>query len=207
MQLLLALLLLGGLPWVVSLVLPPWLVLSSMVLVLGVPCLFVAALTLLFVHDWHTFTPFTPSAKGPSINDVRTIFGILDTSPVRIWDRNTVKFPRNLGSFGPTHPSPQCGLHLWMVPKPARSLGHRRYRGTKDLPEDIDAVIIGSGQGGLSCGATLAQFGERCVVFEQHEVTGGGAHSFAADGKGGYLHDVCKILVYLPPSPLARIWV
>lgn len=94
-----------------------------------------------------------------------------------------------------------------MVPKPARSLGHRRYRGTKDLPEDIDAVIIGSGQGGLSCGATLAQFGERCVVFEQHEVTGGGAHSFAADGKGGYLHDVCKILVYLPPSPLARIWV
>ena len=89
--LLLALLLLGGLPWVLSLVLPPWLVLSSMVLVLGVPCLFVAALTLLFVHDWHAFTPFTPSAKGPSINDVRTILGFWTPSPdVRIWDTNAV---------------------------------------------------------------------------------------------------------------------
>ena len=86
-----------------------------------------------------------------------------------------------------------------MVPKPARSLGHRRYRGTKDLPEgDIDAVIIGSGQGGLSCGATLAQYGERCVVFEQHEVTGGGAHSFAADGRSKWTFDA-GLHITIPP--------
>ena len=49
MQLLLvAPLLLGCLPWVLTLVLPRWLVVGSMVLILGVPCLFVAALTLLF---------------------------------------------------------------------------------------------------------------------------------------------------------------
>ena len=137
MQLLLvAPLLLGCLPWVLTLVLPGWLVVGSMVLILGVPCLFVAALTLLFLQDWRAFTPFTPSSK------------------------------------------------------PARKLGHRRYRDAEDLPEgDIDAVIIGSGQGGLSCGATLAQFGERVVVCEQHEVTGGGAHSFAADGRSKWMFD------------------
>ena len=145
MLLLLTPLLLGCLTWVLSLVLPFWLVVSSMVLVLGVPCLFVAALTLLFLHDWHAFTPFTPSAK------------------------------------------------------PARKLGHRRYRGPQDLPEEeIDAVIVGSGQGGLSCGATLAQFGERVVVFEQHEVTGGGAHSFAADGRSKWMFDA-GLHITIPP--------
>ena len=147
MLLLLTPLLLGCLPWVLSLVLPRWLVVSSMVLGLGVPCLFVGALTLLFLHDWRTFTPFTPSAK------------------------------------------------------PARKLGHRRYRGTHDLPpegEIIDAVVIGSGQGGLSCGATLAQFGERVVVCEQHEVTGGGAHSFAADGRSKWMFDA-GLHITIPP--------
>lgn len=146
MQLLLvAPLLLGCLPWVLTLVLPRWLVVGSMVLILGVPCLFVAALTLLFLHDWRAFTPFTPSSK------------------------------------------------------PARKLGHRRYRDAEDLPEgDIDAVIIGSGQGGLSCGATLAQFGERVVVCEQHEVTGGGAHSFAADGRSKWTFDA-GLHITIPP--------
>ena len=50
------------------------------------------------------------------------------------------------------------------------------HQDTGQLPAELDAVIIGSGQAGLSCGATLAQFGERVVVLEQHEVTGGDPH-------------------------------
>ena len=57
------------------------------------------------------------------------------------------------------------------------------------LPERVDAVVIGAGQGGLSCASVLAQYGYRVVVFEQHEVIGGGAHTFAVDGKTRWRFD------------------
>jgi prolycopene isomerase len=41
-----------------------------------------------------------------------------------------------------------------------------------------DAVIIGSGIGGLTCGAFLARAGLKVLVLEQHTKTGGYAHSF-----------------------------
>jgi all-trans-retinol 13,14-reductase len=67
--------------------------------------------------------------------------------------------------------------------KRSKGLGHQQYSAEK-LPEGgIDTIIIGSGMGGLSCGAVLSQFGERVLVLEQHEVTGGGAHEFAVEGK------------------------
>ena len=41
-------------------------------------------------------------------------------------------------------------------------VGHRKlsWEASHDLPE-YDAVVIGSGQGGLSCAAVLAQFGRK----------------------------------------------
>ena len=61
--------------------------------------------------------------------------------------------------------------------KRSRTTGTARF--SKDrLPPRVDAVIIGSGPGGLSCGAALSQFGERVVVCEQHQVIGGGSHTF-----------------------------
>ena len=75
-----------------------------------------------------------------------------------------------------------------LAAKRSRRLGHVPYSKAA-LPETIDAVIVGSGQGGLSCGATLAQFGKTVVVLEQHEVTGGGAHCFAVDGKSKWKFD------------------
>ena len=55
------------------------------------------------------------------------------------------------------------------------------------VPEHRRLVI--SGQGGLSCASVLAQYGQRVVVLEQHEVTGGGAHCFAVDGKAKWRFD------------------
>ena len=72
--------------------------------------------------------------------------------------------------------------------KRSKSLGNDRF-GPSKLPESIDAVVIGSGQGGLSCASVLAQFGKTVVVLEQHEVTGGGAHCFSVDGKTKWRFD------------------
>ena len=45
-----------------------------------------------------------------------------------------------------------------------------------------DAVIIGSGIGGLSCGATLASQGKSVCVLEAHEHLGGAAHEWERKG-------------------------
>ena len=45
-----------------------------------------------------------------------------------------------------------------------------------------DAIFIGSGPGSMACAATLARTGKRCVVFEQGEQPGGGAHIFSMKG-------------------------
>lgn len=49
-----------------------------------------------------------------------------------------------------------------------------------DLQTDV--VIIGSGIGGLCCGAMLAQYGFKVIVCESHSLAGGAAHSFERDG-------------------------
>jgi len=48
----------------------------------------------------------------------------------------------------------------------------------KDRSEQWDAVVIGSGLGGLSCGAYLAAAGKRTLVLESHHVAGGNSQDF-----------------------------
>jgi all-trans-retinol 13,14-reductase len=50
-----------------------------------------------------------------------------------------------------------------------------------------DAIIIGSGMGGMSCAAALARCGRRVLVLEQHYLPGGFSHMFA---RKGYAWDV-----------------
>lgn len=53
---------------------------------------------------------------------------------------------------------------------------------------DYDAVIIGSGLGGLSCAAAFARQGFRPLVIEQHHTPGGYATTF--ERPGGFVFDV-----------------
>lgn len=45
-----------------------------------------------------------------------------------------------------------------------------------------DAIIIGSGMGGMAAGAALARLGKRVLILEQHWTLGGLTHSFSREG-------------------------
>ena len=53
---------------------------------------------------------------------------------------------------------------------------------TERIPKNIDAVVVGSGVGGLLAAALLTKAGKRVVVLEQHDKAGGCLHTFSEDG-------------------------
>jgi all-trans-retinol 13,14-reductase len=63
-------------------------------------------------------------------------------------------------------------------------VAHADTKGT----DEFDAIIIGSGLGGLSCGAAFARQGFKVLVLEQHDKPGGYATSFKRPG--GFEFDV-----------------
>ncbi|KAH0626738.1 hypothetical protein JD844_001881 [Phrynosoma platyrhinos] len=50
------------------------------------------------------------------------------------------------------------------------------------VPPNLDAIVIGSGIGGLSVAAVLAKVGKRVLVLEQHRKAGGCCHTFQEKG-------------------------
>jgi len=62
----------------------------------------------------------------------------------------------------------------------------RRYRSTR-LDGPYDAVVIGSGMGGLTTAALLSDLGWKVCVLEQHYTAGGYTHSY---DRNGYEWDV-----------------
>ena len=50
------------------------------------------------------------------------------------------------------------------------------------VPDDLDAIIIGSGIGGLTCAGLLARCGKRVLVLEQHDRVGGCTHTYKSKG-------------------------
>lgn len=50
------------------------------------------------------------------------------------------------------------------------------------VPEALDAIIIGSGVGGLTAAAILAKAGKRVLILEQHDQAGGCTHTFEIKG-------------------------
>lgn len=56
-----------------------------------------------------------------------------------------------------------------------------RYRASR-LDGPYDAVVIGSGIGGLTTAACLSKAGYKVLVLEQHYTAGGYTHSYARNG-------------------------
>ncbi|MFA6475236.1 MAG: NAD(P)/FAD-dependent oxidoreductase [Patescibacteria group bacterium] len=70
--------------------------------------------------------------------------------------------------------------------------------------EKFDAIIIGSGIGGLSVGSALAQYGKKVLLLEQHYTAGGYTHTFE---RRGYIWDVGLHYVggvHLAGSPISK---
>lgn len=72
---------------------------------------------------------------------------------------------------------------------------------------ETDVIVIGSGIGGLCCGALLARYGFEVTVCESHSLAGGAAHGFERDGfrfdSGPSLYSG---LSYSPsPNPLRQV--
>lgn len=57
----------------------------------------------------------------------------------------------------------------------------RRYRSSR-LQGQYDALVIGSGIGGLTTASLLSELGWRVAVFEQHYTAGGATHSYERNG-------------------------
>ena len=50
------------------------------------------------------------------------------------------------------------------------------------VPKDLDAIVVGSGIGGLALAGILAKAGKRVLVLEQHDQAGGCCHTFKEKG-------------------------
>lgn len=50
------------------------------------------------------------------------------------------------------------------------------------VPPELDAIVIGSGMGGLTAAAIMAKVGQRVLVLEQHDQAGGCCHTFVDKG-------------------------
>ena len=74
-------------------------------------------------------------------------------------------------------------------------------REESEMSGDFDAVILGSGLGGLTCGAHLARSGMRVLVLEKHDKIGGYAHAFK---RGSYRFDCGIHSVPMGPRGFVR---
>src|SRR5699024_8226009 len=78
------------------------------------------------------------------------------------------------------------GVYPMSSPKPSTLRIGYRYRSNR-LKGPYDAIVIGSGIGGLTAAACLSKMGKKVVVLEQHYTAGGFTHSY---DRNGYEWDV-----------------
>ena len=67
------------------------------------------------------------------------------------------------------------------APKPSTLRIGKRYRATR-VADCYDAIVIGSGIGGMTTAALMSKAGKKVLVLEQHYTAGGYTHSYSRNG-------------------------
>lgn len=81
----------------------------------------------------------------------------------------------------------------------------KRYRATR-VEKQYDAIVIGSGIGGMTTAALLSKAGKKVLVLEQHYTAGGYTHSYS---RNGYEWDVGVHYIGEvgdPESPMRKVF-
>lgn len=89
--------------------------------------------------------------------------------------------------------------------KPSTLRIGKRYRPTR-VDDKYDAIVIGSGIGGMTTASILSKAGEKVLVLEQHYTAGGYTHSYS---RNGYEWDVGVHYIGEvgdPTSPLRKVF-
>ncbi|KAM9267522.1 all-trans-retinol 13,14-reductase-like [Morus bassanus] len=90
---------------------------------------------------------------------------------------------RLLAPAGNPFARPPLGPPRPLVTDPrARDKVLKRGFSARRVPPELDAVVIGSGMGGLAAAGILAKAGKRVLVLEQHDQAGGCCHTFQEQG-------------------------
>lgn len=74
--------------------------------------------------------------------------------------------------------------------------------------QQYDAIVIGAGNGGLACAATLAEKGKKVILFEKHNIPGGCGTSFRR-GRFEFevaLHQLSSMGTPEKPGPLRELF-
>lgn len=89
--------------------------------------------------------------------------------------------------------------------KPSTLRIGKRYRATR-VEKHYDAIVIGSGMGGMTTAALMSKAGKKVLVLEQHYTAGGYTHSYS---RNGYEWDVGVHYIGEvgdPKSPMRRVF-
>jgi all-trans-retinol 13,14-reductase len=80
-----------------------------------------------------------------------------------------------------THSEPTKTPPSKKAPKPSTLRIGKRYRPTR-VDDHYDAIVIGSGIGGMTTAALMSKAGKKVLVLEQHYTAGGYTHSYSRNG-------------------------